>query len=39
MPIFQYGTIAIKYNIEYADDKKDISIIVEWMGLLEKQES
>jgi predicted metal-dependent hydrolase len=31
MPTFQYGTTAIEYDIEYADDKKDISIIVEWM--------
>ncbi|HHP5603568.1 TPA: M48 family metallopeptidase [Bacillus paranthracis] len=31
MPTFQYGTTAIEYNIEYADDKKDVSIIVEWM--------
>jgi len=31
MPTFQYGTTAIEYDIEYADDKKDVSIIVEWM--------
>ncbi|PGT15171.1 M48 family metallopeptidase [Bacillus cereus] len=31
MPTFQYGTTAIEYDIEYADDKKDISIIIEWM--------
>lgn len=31
MPTFQYGTTAIEYDIEYAHDKKDISIIVEWM--------
>lgn len=29
MPTFQYGTTAIEYDIEYADDKKDVSIIVE----------
>ncbi|MGR3777363.1 M48 family metallopeptidase [Bacillus paramycoides] len=31
MPTFQYGTTAIEYDIEYAADKKDVSIIVEWM--------
>ncbi|MGG0577514.1 SprT family zinc-dependent metalloprotease [Priestia aryabhattai] len=31
MPTFQYGTTAIEYDIEYVDDKKDVSIIVEWM--------
>ncbi|MBT2663931.1 M48 family metallopeptidase [Bacillus sp. ISL-4] len=31
MPTFQYGTTTIEYDIEYADDKKDVSIIVEWM--------
>lgn len=31
MPTFQYGTTAIEYDIEYTDDKKDVSIIVEWM--------
>ena len=31
MPTFQYGTTAIEYDIEYADGKKDVSIIVEWM--------
>jgi predicted metal-dependent hydrolase len=31
MPTFQYGTTAIEYDIEYAEDKKDVSIIVEWM--------
>ncbi|UHJ49676.1 hypothetical protein [Bacillus paranthracis] len=31
MPTFQYGTTAIEYTIEYVDDKKDVSIIVEWM--------
>ncbi|MDA2591119.1 hypothetical protein ACFLKZ_14265 [Bacillus paranthracis] len=32
MPTFQYGTTAIEYDTEYADDKKDVSIIVEWMA-------
>lgn len=31
MPTFQYGTTAIEYDIEYTDDKTDVSIIVEWM--------
>ena len=31
MPIFQYGTTATEYDIEYVDDKKNVSIIVEWM--------
>ncbi|MED0971376.1 M48 family metallopeptidase [Bacillus paramycoides] len=31
MTTFQYGTTAIEYDIEYAGDKKNVSIIVEWM--------
>lgn len=31
MPTFQYGTTAIEYDIEHTDNRKDISIIVEWM--------
>ncbi len=31
MPILQYGTTAIEYDIEYANDKKDVTIIIEWM--------
>ncbi len=34
MPTFQYGTTAIEYDIEYVDDKKDVSIIVEWMEVI-----
>ncbi|MEE6452545.1 SprT family zinc-dependent metalloprotease [Gottfriedia acidiceleris] len=31
MPTFQYGTTAIEYDLEYSENKKDVSIIVEWM--------